>query len=162
MNERGGNLRVLELLRDGRWHTAAEIERLCEVTCHSRISDLRNRHGHVIERRRNPGGTGRATFMYRLVATGSQVGEARVALAELDAGAGSSSASDGSHDAPALPRMNGAAVGEGSGPPGPSPAAADRPRTVTEVVELLRRHGLVEVGTEEHAERLFEPEAVAA
>lgn len=164
VNERGGNLRVLELLRDGRWHTAAEIERVCEVTCHSRISDLRNRHGHLVERRRNPGGTGRGKFMYRLVSERAGGGLAGLDVSERLGPDDVSSPASASLQVPCslpraglLPAQTPPAAAGGSAPP----EAAHRRYSIGEVVELLGRHGLVEVGAEQ-GERLFDAEAETA
>jgi hypothetical protein len=91
---RTGNVRVLELLDDRQWHTAAEIEERCEVTAHSRLSDLRGA-GCVIDKQRNPGATGRRMFSYRLIATGeetSALDESEVRFAA--AASGSSSVGD--------------------------------------------------------------------
>lgn len=57
------------------------------MTCHSRLADLR-REGHVIQKRRNSGGTGRRMFSWRLTAEAEEVAEAREAL--VDTGTGSS------------------------------------------------------------------------
>lgn len=57
--------RILEVLSDGRWHTATELYRTGCVL-HSRISDLRNKDGYTIERR-NVGGVGAEAHEYRLV-----------------------------------------------------------------------------------------------
>lgn len=54
---------ILDLLRDGRWHTASELYAL-HVIAHSRIAELR-RKGHVIEHRQV--GRGSAGHEYRLL-----------------------------------------------------------------------------------------------
>lgn len=56
--------RIVDVLRDGREHTAAELYRTGCVL-HSRISDLRKR-GYVIELSRTDG-VGAESFLYRLV-----------------------------------------------------------------------------------------------
>lgn len=99
-----GNQRLLEFLRDGRWYTTGELARACEVTVHSRVSDLR-RLGHVIEKRTNHGQTGYQKFSYRLVQTASQRQLQDESLAELEAGSRtpaptSSSASDCGRSSP--------------------------------------------------------------
>lgn len=128
-----GSERVLNLLRGGRWWTSAEIEEICKVTCHSRLSELRA-EGHVIEKRRNPGGTGRRMFSWRLGASVPALldaPEVEVPVARA---------------LPALP--SGASSGaatleeEAGGVVVPSPAPS--PLSDEELVELLGRHGLVE------------------
>jgi hypothetical protein len=57
------NERILEILRDGRWHTNHEFYSFSVL--HSRVSELRSR-GHEIEMRRSGGQE--ATYEYRLVA----------------------------------------------------------------------------------------------
>src|SRR3954468_2983581 len=57
--------RILNILRDGRWHSSAELYRTGCVL-HSRISDLRNKDGFRIERR-NVGGVGADAHEYRLL-----------------------------------------------------------------------------------------------
>lgn len=121
-----GTARVLELLRDRRWHSSAEIEQACRVTCHSRLSDLR-REGHVIQKRRNPGCTGREMFSWRLTAESVEVVEAREALVDTETGSSPLSVS------PSV---------------GPAPIQVSEPRptlSIPEVVELLGRHGWEEI-----------------
>lgn len=127
-----GNERVLQLLRDGQWHTSAEIEEVCQVTCHSRLADLR-KVGHVIERRRNKGATGRRMFSWRLTATHVQVDEAREAIASL-----------GETEEGTPARTPSTFLVSPSGVP-PVP----RMRSIEEVVELLGLHGWVELVDED-------------
>jgi len=60
--------RILEALRDGEWHTSADLYRQCgHLILHSRISDLRHK-GYVVEGRNVPGKSGVDGYQYRLVA----------------------------------------------------------------------------------------------
>lgn len=136
-----GTARVLELLRDRRWHSSAEIEQACRVTCHSRLADLR-REGHVIQKRRNPGCTGREMFSWRLTADAIEVADAREALVDTETGSSPLSVSTSAAAAP---------IQSPEPRPAPDPAEAPpesqvrRPLSVDEVVELLGWHGLVEL-----------------
>jgi hypothetical protein len=63
-----GCARILEALRDGQWHTSADLYRRCgHLILHSRISDLRHK-GYVVEGRNVPGHSGVDGYQYRLVA----------------------------------------------------------------------------------------------
>jgi hypothetical protein len=76
--------RILAVLGDGRWHTAAELYRTGCVL-HSRISDLR-REGYRIERR-HVGGVGAEAHEYRLSSLGEAVVEPQPAtVSSSDAG----------------------------------------------------------------------------
>lgn len=59
---------VLEALRDGEWHTTADIYKATGgfMILHSRVSDLRKR-GHNVEGRHVPGMTGADGYQYRLL-----------------------------------------------------------------------------------------------
>lgn len=58
--------RILEALRDGRWHTTAQLYReVGPMILHSRISDLRKK-GYQVEGRHVPGETGADGYEYRL------------------------------------------------------------------------------------------------
>lgn len=96
-----GARRVLLFLRDRRFHTLAEIERECLVEGRSRLSELRAA-GYGLERRRNPGGHGKASYSHRLVHTAlgralqdEEIEESSLAepgrVPELDARPGSAS-----------------------------------------------------------------------
>lgn len=62
-----GEARVAEFLRDRRWHSTREIQRACEVTVNSRVSDLRKR-GFVIKKKGPiPGEVGAMAYAYRLI-----------------------------------------------------------------------------------------------
>ena len=62
------NARILRVLGDGRWKTVATIHRKAG-TCrlNSRISELRKKHGYVIEHEKLPGQTGTSAHRYRLI-----------------------------------------------------------------------------------------------
>jgi hypothetical protein len=70
---------ILEALRDGQWHTTADIYRATGgfLILHSRISDLRKR-GHNIEGRHVPGMTGADGYEYRLCSSVTFVDVPRV------------------------------------------------------------------------------------
>jgi hypothetical protein len=91
---RSGTFPVLELLEDRGWHTAAEIEERCNVTAHSRLSELRG-DGCVIDKRRNPQATGRRMFSYRLVASAEEMAALDESEARQPAAADSGSSSAG-------------------------------------------------------------------
>ena len=58
--------KILDALRDGQWHTTAQLYRECgPMILHSRISDLRHK-GFQIEGRHVPGQTGARGYKYRL------------------------------------------------------------------------------------------------
>ncbi len=59
---------VLAALRDGEWHTTADLYRRTDgfLILHSRISDLR-KQGHNVEGRHVPGKTGADGYQYRLL-----------------------------------------------------------------------------------------------
>lgn len=58
--------RILHALRDGEWHTTAQLYREAgPMVLHSRISDLRHK-GHNVEGRHVPGQTGADGYQYRL------------------------------------------------------------------------------------------------
>jgi hypothetical protein len=60
--------RILEVLDDERWHTVAEIHRRAGYSrLNSRVSELRNKHGHAIECRHVKGKTGTEGYEYRLI-----------------------------------------------------------------------------------------------
>lgn len=158
-----GAERVLALLRDGRWHSSAEIEELCAVTCHSRLSDLRAA-GFVVEKRRNPGLSGRRMFSWRLAAAAAGVVSVSLAAPESN-GAGSGAASDnewnGSSRGADVDAGPAADVGPADAsflPPGVS-AGPPSAMSVDDVVALLASHGLVELVEQPE---LFEFEDVAA
>ena len=58
---------ILNALRDGQWHTTADLYRATGgfLILHSRISDLRRR-GHIIDGRHVPGRSGADGYEYRL------------------------------------------------------------------------------------------------
>ena len=58
---------ILDALRDGQWHTTADLYRATGgfLILHSRVSDLRKR-GHNVEGRHVPGKTGAEGYEYRL------------------------------------------------------------------------------------------------
>ena len=61
--------RILHALRDGHWHTTAQLYRdVGPCILHSRIADLR-RKGHNVQGRHVPGRTGADGYQYRLAAT---------------------------------------------------------------------------------------------
>lgn len=62
--ESTGCSRILHILNDGEWHTAAELYRSTASVVHSRIADLRKR-GYMIEHRRTTG-TDSTSHQYRL------------------------------------------------------------------------------------------------
>jgi hypothetical protein len=93
-----GSQRVLDFLRDRRWHTLAEIEHECGVEGRSRLSDLR-RQGHVLERRQNPDGRGKAKFSHRLVQTAFERSLQSEQIAEAEPSQTPSSALARAHDA---------------------------------------------------------------
>lgn len=134
-----GAQRVLELLQDRRWHSSAEIEQACNVTCHSRLSDLRG-EGCVIEKRRNRGATGREMFSWKLVATGDELRVARATPASLDDPTGDhgrpvGSSSDGrSSDPKGDVTPTGDALG---GAPSPAPPRAANPHDFEEHLDGL-------------------------
>jgi hypothetical protein len=133
-----GTQRVLQLLTDGRWHSSAEIEKACEVTCHSRLADLR-RDGHVIEKRRNSNATGRHMYSWRLVP--------QSALAE--AAAEPVLAEDETRTTPLRDSASASSFSE-------LPAGVPPRRTlsVDDVVNLLAENGCFEVSAEEQLEQL--------
>lgn len=131
---------ILELLGDGRWHSSAEILGAVPCIVHSRVAELRKK-GHRIEHETR--GTGATGSVYRLVGS--------VTLAEPG-----TSVRLGPDEIPGSASV--AASDLGGAPQSPPPAA---PRSVREVVELLRSHGLFEVGSD-GGERLFDLEDVAA
>lgn len=59
--------RILDALRDGEWHTTADIYKATGgfLILHSRVSDLRKK-GHNVEGRHVPGRTGADGYEYRL------------------------------------------------------------------------------------------------
>ena len=58
--------KILDALRDGQWHTTAQLYRDCgPMILHSRISDLRHK-GFDVEGRHVPGMTGADGYEYRL------------------------------------------------------------------------------------------------
>ena len=61
---------VLEALRDGEWHTTADLYRRTDgfLILHSRISDLR-KQGHNVEGRHVPGRSGADGYEYRLLSS---------------------------------------------------------------------------------------------
>lgn len=62
------NARILRALADGRWRTAAQIQRMVGSTrLNSRMSELRNKHGFKIERDLLPGRKGALAHRYRLL-----------------------------------------------------------------------------------------------
>lgn len=65
---------IANVLRDGRWHTTAEIHRRCGFSrLNSRIADLRRRRSMVIECRHIDGqNSGPNAFEYRLTGTSSE------------------------------------------------------------------------------------------
>lgn len=67
---------IQRVLRDGRWHTAAEIHQRCGFSrLNSRISELRSRRGMAIVCEHVAGaGTGPDAYRYRLVGT-SEAGD---------------------------------------------------------------------------------------
>lgn len=137
---------LLAVLRDGRWHSHAELVLAVPSIVHSRVADLRAR-GHVIVHEAR--GPGSARSLYRLVALAPS--------AEPDTGDGvsgsaggdrvlSGSSSAGGAAAPGHPDGAGGLSPTGSPAPDPRVRAAHggRPLSVGEVVKLLGRHGLVE------------------
>lgn len=59
--------KILDALRDGQFHTTADLYRECgPMILHSRISDLRAK-GHIVEGRHVPGASGAAGYQYRLL-----------------------------------------------------------------------------------------------
>ncbi len=70
--------RILEALRDGRFHTTADLYReVGPMILHSRISDLRKK-GHNVEGRHVPGQSGADGYAYRLLPSVSFVDVPRV------------------------------------------------------------------------------------
>jgi hypothetical protein len=125
-----GSERVLEFLRDRRFHTLAEIELECRVEGRSRLSDLR-RLGHVLERRRNPGGLGKAKYSHRLAQTAferSVQDEEIAALEEPEAGMPASvpgsSSGCGLPDGGKVEVRDASDAGDGSGTVGAGPDPA--------------------------------------
>lgn len=60
--------RIIRALADGRWHTTANIHRKAGFSrLNSRVSELRSRHGFVIECESVPGQTGSLGHRYRLL-----------------------------------------------------------------------------------------------
>lgn len=129
-----GTQRVLDLLTDHRFYTSAEIEEVCEVTAHSRLSDLRAA-GCVIEKRSNHGQTGRRKFSYRLIATGAQMAGLEepepLTLSPSDSGSSSVASGMTSLDEPeggSTSRPSGSSSDDLQGLPGrvpPGPAGRD-------------------------------------
>lgn len=65
--------RILHALRDGQWHTTADLYRTVgPCILHSRISDLRKK-GHTVEGRHVPGKTGADGYEYRLITEAKRV-----------------------------------------------------------------------------------------
>jgi hypothetical protein len=62
--------RILDALRDGKWHTSADLYDAVGgyMVLHSRISDLRKK-GHNVEGRHVPGRTGADGYEYRLASS---------------------------------------------------------------------------------------------
>ncbi len=62
------NARILRVLSDGKWHSAASIHRKAgqSIRLSSRISQLRHEHGYEIEREAVPGKKGALGHRYRL------------------------------------------------------------------------------------------------
>lgn len=90
-----GAKRLLAFMRDRSWHTLEELERECLVEGRSRLSELRAA-GYILERRRNHGAHGKASYSHRLIQTVEEVALESESLAELEGNAcpSSSSASD--------------------------------------------------------------------
>jgi hypothetical protein len=59
--------RLLAILRDGMWHSSAELYQKVPSVVHSRINVLRKRDGHDIRSRRAEHGNGAEAHSYRLV-----------------------------------------------------------------------------------------------
>lgn len=70
---------ILDALRDGEWHTTADLYRATGgfLILHSRISDLRKR-GHNVEGRHVPGQSGADGYQYRLLPSPTFVGVPKV------------------------------------------------------------------------------------
>jgi len=60
--------RLYDALADGGWHSSSELQAL-RMTVHSRISDLRLRHGCSIETMHDPQQERARAYLYRLVGT---------------------------------------------------------------------------------------------
>lgn len=60
--------RILRVLRDGNWHSAAEIHQRCGYSrLNSRISELRRRGHNILPSRRVEGASGPEAYEYRLI-----------------------------------------------------------------------------------------------
>lgn len=60
--------RLYDALADGEWHSSSELQAL-RMTVHSRISDLRLKHGCTVETMHDPQQERARAYLYRLVAT---------------------------------------------------------------------------------------------
>lgn len=60
--------RLYDALADGGWHSSSELQSL-RMTVHSRISDLRLKHGCTVETMHDPQQERARAYLYRLVGT---------------------------------------------------------------------------------------------
>lgn len=96
---------LASVLADGDWHSLNEIleasarARGCGLTVHSRVSDLRLRHGWLIEQRSERTRGGRVASFYRMLARPLE----EAVSARGDVGAASSSGPDVSPSPPDAP-----------------------------------------------------------